>query len=146
MARSLAPVLDAFPEWRGLVRAQTADDGSSFEILEVQALAAADVTHGLVVDTSNDEITVGFDVYHSHFDDWVGDGTSFGTMAAVEFIKQVVSERVAVISWWKGEQWCGSTQLEAGKKPELPSWAGAPAIDRVRVRSWRGTLNADVAV
>jgi hypothetical protein len=64
----------------------------------------------------------------------------------MEFIKQIVSERVAVMSWWNGEQWCGSTQLEAGQKPELPSWAGAPAIDRVRVRSWNGTLNADVDV
>lgn len=142
----LAPVLDAFPEWRSLVRKERTDDGSSVEVLEVQAPAGANVTHGLVIDTSNDEITVGFDVYHSHFDEWVGDGTHFGTMAALEFVRQIVSERVAVMSWWNGEQWCGSTQVEAGQALELPSWAGAPTIDRIRVRSWRGTLNADVEV
>jgi hypothetical protein len=143
---TLAPLLDAFPEWRSLVREEKDEDGSSFEILEVQPPAEANVTHGLVIDTSNDEITVGFDVYHSHFDEWVGDVTHFGPMAALEFVRQIVSERVAVMSWWKGEQWFGSTQLDAGHKPELPSWAGAPTIDRIRVRSWRGTLNADVEV
>src|SRR4051794_12119864 len=121
---TLAPVLDAFPEWRSLVREETADCGSSFEVLEIQAPAAANVTYGLVINTSNDEITVGFDVYHSHFDEWIGDGTHFGTMAALEFIRQLVSERVAVMSWWKGEQCCGSTQLEVGQIPELPSWSG----------------------
>jgi hypothetical protein len=69
MAQTLALVLDEFPEWRGLVRVEIAEGGSSFEILEVRPPAAADVRHGLVVDTSNDEITVGFDAYHTHFDD-----------------------------------------------------------------------------
>lgn len=146
MAQSLQAVLDAFPEWRSLARTETGDDGSSFEILEVEAPAHAEVTHGLVVDTSNDEITVGFDAYHSHFDDWVGDGEHFGSLAALEFIKQIIAERVAVVSWWCGEQWCGSAQLEAGQKPELPSWAGAPNIDRIRVRSWLGGLNADIKI
>lgn len=143
---TLAPIFDAFPEWRSLAREERDDAGSLVEILEVQPPAGANVAHGLVVDTSNDEITVGFDAYHSHFDEWVGDGTHFGTMAALEFIKQLVSERVAVVSWWNGEQWCGSTQIEAAQPPELPSWAGAPNITRIRVRSWRGTLNADVEI
>lgn len=143
---TLAPVLEAFPEWRLLVREERDEEGSSFEVLEVQAPAEANVDHSLLVDTAGDEITVSFDAYHSHFDEWVGDGTYVGTMAALEFIKQLVSERIAVQSWWKGEQWCGSAQLEAGQMPKLPSWAGAPIIDRIRVRSWKGALNADVEV
>jgi hypothetical protein len=143
---TLAPVLEAFPEWTSLVREEKGDDGSIYEVLEVSAPPSANVEHGLIVDTSNDEITVGFDVYHGHFDELVGDGVHFGTMAALEFVRQIVSERVAVMSWWEGERWCGSSQLEPGRKPGLPSWAGALAIDRIRVRSWRGTLNADIAV
>ena len=46
-----------------------------------------------MIDTGNEEITVGFDCYHSHFDKWVGDGEHFGTQAALEFVK-----RVAVVS------------------------------------------------
>lgn len=146
MAHTLQPVLAAFPEWRRFVRVETANDGSTYEVLQIQAPVAANVAHGLLVDTSNDEITVGFDVYHSHFDDWVDDNINCGTVAALDFIRQIVSERVAVLSWWQGEKWCGSAQLEAGEEPELPSWAGAPTIDRIRVRSWNGALNADVDI
>jgi hypothetical protein len=101
------------------------------------------VEHGLVIDTSNEEVTVGFDSYHSHFDDWGGDGDKFGTQAAIEFIKQIVSERTAVVSWWQGEEWRGSAQLESGAKLAEPSWAAQGQYDRVRIRSWLGTLNAD---
>ena len=115
-------------------------------MVEVTSPVTADVKHGLVVDTSNEEITVGFDCYHSHFDEWVGDGESFGTLAALEFIKQVVSERVAVVSWWRDDEWCGSAQLEAGASPAVPSWASSNSFNRIRIRSWKGSLNADISV
>ena len=132
-----------FPEWRALARTETATDGAEYLVIEVTPPSQANVEHGLVIDTSNNEVTVGFDSYHSHFDDWVGDGEHFGTKAAIEFIKQVVSERTAVISWWQGTEWRGSAQLEAGAKSVVPSWATEGQYDRVRVRSWCGSLNAD---
>lgn len=96
-----------FPEWRALARVETADDGASFVVVEVKAPPAAGVEHGLIVDTSNDEVTVGFDCYHAYFDDWAGDGEHFGTNAALAFIKQILEERVAIVSWWHGDQWRG---------------------------------------
>ena len=132
-----------FPEWRALARTETATDGAEYLVIEVTPPLQAKVEHGLVIDTSNDEITVGFDSYHSHFDDWVGDGEHFGTAAAIEFIKQIVSELTAVISWWQGRQWRGSAQLEPGANSVVPSWATEGQYDRVRIRSWRGSLNAD---
>jgi hypothetical protein len=133
-----------FPQWRALARTEVAEDGSSFVVVEVAAPSAANVEHGLVVDTAREEITVGFDCYHTHFDEWVGDGQHFGTQAAVEFIKQIMSERVSVVSWWFNEQWRGSSQLEAGATPEPPSWAGAESYNRIRVRSWNGKFNASI--
>jgi hypothetical protein len=132
-----------FPEWRALARPETAENGTEFLVIEVAPPPQAMVDHGLVIDTSNDEVTVGFDCYHSHFDDWVGDGEHFGTQAAIEFIKQIVSERTVVVSWWQGEEWRGSAQLEAGAPPAVPEWATQAQYDRVRIRSWRGTFNAD---
>lgn len=143
---SAEQLLSAFPEWRALARSEQAEDGSSYLVLEVEPPATADVQHGLVIDTSNQEITVGFDAYHSHFDDWVGDGEHFGTLAALEFVKQVVGERVSVVSWWFNDQWRGSAQVEAGEAPQAPSWAGAGTFNRIRVRSWKGTFNADLSV
>ena len=146
MPYQLEPVLNAFPEWRCLLRVEMADDGSLYEALEVDASPSANAMHGLLIKTSNEEITVGFDFYHTHFDDSVGDGTYFGTMAALEFIKQIKSEQLAVMSWWRGDQWCGSSSILATEKPELPSWCNRLDINRIRIRSWCGTLNADIDV
>jgi len=132
-----------FPQWRDFTRSEVADDGTQFLVIHVPAPSEANVEHGLFIDTSNSEVTVGFDCYHSHFDDFIGDGEHFGTKAALEFIKQIISERVAVVSWWAGETWRGSAQLEAGATPIIPSWTTASDMDRVRVRSWNGALNYD---
>ncbi len=134
-------LLSEFPEWRALVRAETDDSGRPYLVVEVKAPEPANVEHGLLISTSNDEITVAFDTFHSHFDDWTGEFES-----ALVFVKQLVTERVAVLSWWFDDQWHGSTHIEADAKPTLPSWAGAPLVNRVRVRSWNGNFNADVNV
>lgn len=136
-------IFAAFPEWRALAREEQADDGTCFLVIEVKAPLEANVEHGLIVDTQNREVTVGFDCYHSHFDQWVGDGDHFGTQAALEFIKQVLNERVAVVSWWQDEKWCGSSQVEAGTSPQPPWWQ--TRFNRIRIRSWKGTLNADIS-
>lgn len=107
-----------FPKWRSLAKLEVGADGSEYTVVEVSPPAAANVEHGLVVDTANEEVTVGFDAYHSHFDDWVGDGSQFGTEAAIEFIKQLLQEKVAVVSWWYGEQWRGSAQMDVGEPLE----------------------------
>lgn len=134
-------IFTAFPEWQAFAREEQADGGSSFLIIKVTPPLEADVEHGLVVDTQNQEVTVGFDYYHSHFDQWVGDGDDFGPEAALEFVKQILNEEVAIVSWWQDEQWRGSSPLEAGASPQPPSWK--TSFNRVRIRSWKGTLNAD---
>lgn len=134
-------IFAAFPEWRAIAREEQAEDGSSFLVVEVAPPAAARVEHGLVIDTANQEVTVGFDCYHSHFDESIGDGELFGIEAALELVRQIVNERIAVVSWWDGEHWRGSAQLEAGAEPEAAKWV--MHFDRVRVRSWKGSLNAD---
>jgi hypothetical protein len=132
-----------FPQWRTLARTEKDEDGTEFLVVDVTAAPEANVEYGLTIDTAGGEITVGFDYYHSHFDEWVGDGEHFGTKAALEFIRQIVSEEVAVASWWKGNEWKGSTQIAAGEEPKM-TWMAD--FDRIRVRSWKGTHNADIAV
>ena len=130
------------PEWRRYAKSEKEEDGKRFIRLEVPAPAEANAISGLIVSTANDEVTVEFDYYHTHFDDMVGDGTNFGAEAALSFIEQVLAEKVAAVSWWDGEQWRGSTLVEAGQKPQANTFTRP--FNRVRVRSWRGTLNADV--
>lgn len=139
MRHTLEPVFGIFPKWRALLRTATAGDGSAFQVLEVPAPVGSDAAAGLLVSTDDDRISVSFDVYQSHFDDWAGPA------GALDFIRQLVTEHVAVVSWWSGGRWCGCGRLTAGQRPEVPSWAANMAVDGIRVRSWRGALNADVA-
>lgn len=140
-ASNVGPLLSEFPEWRALVCAETDVYGRPYFVVEVKAPKRANVEHGLLISTSNDEVTVSFDAFHSHFDDWTGEFES-----ALVFIKQLVTEQVAILSWWFDHQWHGSTHIQAGAEPTLPSWAGAPSVNRIRVRSWSGTFNSDVNV
>jgi hypothetical protein len=87
---------------------------------------------------------VGFDWYHSHFQHWTGDGDDFMPQTALQFVKQVIDERIAIVSWWEGGEWRGSSRLEAGGVPGPPSWQAH--YDRIRVRSWRGSLDADIGI
>ena len=136
-------IFAAFPEWRSFAREERADDGSTFLVVEVLPPDEANVERGLVIDTSNREVTVVFDCFHSHFERWRGDGDHFGAQAALEFVEGIINERVAVVSWWQGAVWRGSSLLAAGAAPKPPSWQAES--DHVRVRSWKGSLNVDIS-
>jgi hypothetical protein len=141
--QTASEILAAFPAWRAHARAEQRDDGTSYFVLQIPAPTEAAVDHGLLIHTDNVEVTVGFDFYHSHFDSAVGDGEHFGTAAAVEFVRQILTERVAVVSWWLNDEWRGSSQLEGGAQPGDPL---VQPYNRVRVRSWKGSFNADTRV
>jgi len=133
-------IFASYPEWRSRAREEDAQDGSTYLYIEVPAPAAADTTHGLEINTDNEEVTVSFDFYHSHFDRWKVQQPGFEHQAALPFVQALLSESVAVASWWQGEQWCGSCQLAAGEEPELTV---AQEFNRIRVRSWQGSRNED---
>ena len=133
----------AFPQWQALARAEPADDGGSFLALEVAPPKQANVEYPpLMIQTEDRQITVGFDYFHAHFAQWAGDGAHAGIQAALHFVRKMVEERIAVVSWWLDEQCCGGAFLEAGAAPEAPSWS--TRYNQIRVRSWRGTFNADI--
>jgi len=141
-AKASEQLFARFPEWRQYAKVEKEADGKAFIRLEVPAPAGANARSGLVVSTANEEVTVEFDYYHSHFDEMVGDGTHVGTETALDLIRRFLAEEVAAVSWWHGDDWRGSTIVNAGETPE-PFEFRRP-FNRVRIRSWKGTLNADV--
>lgn len=141
-ARTSAEALfEAFPEWRAFARREVGERGSEYIVVKVEPPPEADVECGLRIDTANDEITVEFDFYHQHFDDWAGESSPFGTESALEFVRQILEQRVAIVSWWRDDECVASSTTNVGVPPEQPTWLGA--YDRLRVRSWRGTFNVD---
>jgi hypothetical protein len=139
-----AEIFSSFPEWRSLAREERDDQGDAFLVIEVPAPVGADVEHGLVLDTAREEVTVAFDCYHTHFDSWLEGNEPYEAGSALDFVNGILEERVAVLSWWSGHQWRGSSQMPAGACLHSPS--GISRFDRVRIRSWNGTLNADMEI
>lgn len=129
-----------YPEWRSFAREEKSKNEGTYLYVEIQAPTAANTVHGLCISTDNDEVTVSFDFYHSHFEHWAVREAGFEYEAALPFVQALLSESVAVASWWQGEQWCGSCQVEAGEQPELTV---VREFNRIRVRSWLGKRNED---
>lgn len=132
----------AYPDWRRFARIKSGAVGDGgVLVVEVPPPPEAKVNYGLVITTDNDEVTVGFDHYHSHFDWPVRfDEPTEPTINPMAFIAAILAEQIAVASWWEGETWVGSAMLSSGEEPEK---FAPPRAITVRVRSWKGTLNRD---
>ncbi len=130
-----------FPDWRELAQIERAEDGTSYLLLEVAAPTDASAACGLTVTTDNGEVTVGFDYYHGHFFGQIGDGEHFGTDYALHFMSRLLNEEIAVVSWWLAGNLVAFSTIENGKALMDDDLVGKH--DQERVRSWKGTLNAD---
>ncbi len=132
-----------YPDWRRFARAEKAENGTAYLSVTVPAPAEAHADHDLTITTSGAKVTIGFDYYHCHFHAAVGDGEHFGADYAFHFIDRLLNERIAVISWWQGNEWRAFSIREGGVNV-MPDDLVGPS-DRQRIRSWRGSLNADNA-
>jgi hypothetical protein len=140
-----AELFSRFPEWSQWSRLEKDEAGRTYLRVDVPALPEAEAISGLIVSTAEDEVTVQFDYYHAHYAFLFPPSESDEAEdAALSLIGQLLSEEVAVVSWWQGDQWRGSSLATAGEAPDNTEFVGS--FNRVRMRSWRGTLNADNTV
>ncbi|QEY12197.1 hypothetical protein [Cellvibrio sp. KY-YJ-3] len=95
--------------------------------------------HPLCIDTSGEEVTVSFDAYHAHFNEFFGE-SEYGT--AFEFITQIIGGEFAVVSYWRESQWCGSSLL---RKENFPiNNENYPYANKIQIRSWAGNLDSEI--
>ncbi|HEX2592667.1 MAG TPA: hypothetical protein VHL34_14290 [Rhizomicrobium sp.] len=95
--------------------------------------------HPLHIDTENGEITIGFDFYHAHWE-WP---SSDDHRNPVRYLSDLLDEKIVVASFWRGDEWKGSTMVDAGVT-DIP--AVSAAAELLRLRSWRGTFSSDLAL
>ena len=88
------------------------------------------------ISTDNEEITVGFDHYHSHFE-WPAEYSGW-QMNPLTFIDALLHDRILVEVWKKAGKWAGSSALEANEEPDL---SGMEKDHVVTLRSWSGRLD-----
>jgi hypothetical protein len=144
-SRRFAEVLfAAHPEWRELASVDTTEDVDKGVLLvRVTPPTPRDIKWPLHISTDGEEVTVGFDIYHSHFNRYADDEEAEEFAEALAFIADLLAERIAVISWWDGDEWRGSSTVEAGTDVSAPSWASNAKT--ARIRSWRGMYDKDIA-
>ncbi len=133
----------AHPEWKAFARIEVGNDAVTpgYLVVEITPPAEAKVDHSLLITTEDEEVTIGLDYYHSHFEDFAspsGDPASDG----MAFLKGLLCDHIAVVSWWNGETCVGSSTI--GRDEELAPMPHKPSYDRIRIRSWQGTRNRDL--
>lgn len=124
----------AFPDWICLAKVEEADGERAF-VLSVEP-PSHNAIYPLRIDTFGGEVTVSFEYYHTHFNEFL-DGTD---QDALTFINKIISGSYAAVSYWRDDEWCGSTLLEGTCLPS--SNEEYPYANRIR--SWTGSLDRDV--
>jgi hypothetical protein len=138
-------LFERFPDWRHYARVdknETRDEGGILYV-EIPVRPESNLNGPLYILTANEEVVVGFDVDHNYFENF---GESRNNDSAIQkvldFIVDILEERVVAVSWWAGSALRGATMIPYSSKPE-PS-EHIHSFDRVRIRSWKGTYDRDI--
>ena len=133
-------VLAAFPEWGPNAAEETYKGSPPYLVVTIGPPPEAKTELPLRISTWDEEVTVDFDYYHTHFDRWNPVDCDDRHKSALLYVRAVLEEKIAAASWWQEDECKVCSQLEPGESLE-PRFK--VSYSRVRVRSWRGTLNAD---
>jgi hypothetical protein len=133
-------ILATYPEWAAFAAADTYKSSEPYLVVTVPPPAEANNELPLRISTWDEEITVDLDYYHAHFDRWNPGNGDDRNKSAQLFVQAILEENVAAASWWQGEACMVCSQIEPGAALKPPFNV---AYTRVRVRSWRGSHNAD---
>lgn len=121
---------EVFPEFEKYQEIKEYDEcNEAYLLLEIPSPSNSD--NVLWLSTCNEEITVGFDWYHTHFGYSGTDEDDF--KLAIEHVKEIVEEKIAIAIIKKKDSWIRSCIIR-GK--DLPLLDEDETID---IKSWNGT-------
>jgi len=125
-------IFERHPEWKELGRFED----SGVLVIEVPSPNHSALT-GLLIDTDNEEVTVGFDMFHTHFFMEEEDEKNFEQ--ALDFIDGLLREEYVVLVYMQADKWTGSrcSSLEG-------PWPLPEKGQRRYIRSWLGTYDAEM--
>lgn len=120
----------AFPEFEQYQQIREYSGlNEAYLIIEIPSPSNKD--NVLWISTCDEEITVGFDWYHTHFGYSETDEEDF--KIALEHIREIVEEKIAIIIIKKNDSWVRSSII---RDTEFPFFNEDETID---VKSWNGT-------
>ena len=150
--RLAALLLAEWPDWESFAKNE-----NGFLSVTIPNPPGSDLRGPLELWMEEGHASVGLDWYHAHFD-WPSYPDNYAPELTdpIALLRLLVEERRAIITFFKGDKWYGSTtipsdEIACGDLSEasvLGAWVSNPGIergaaDRVRVRSWRGTFDLD---
>ena len=130
-AEAAAKIFASYPEWRSLA---AAEEG----MLVIRVPCPIDGRPELVINTDDEELTLSYDRWHSHFEDWSEGSREMLYCDAYACARAILSEEIVVAVHMSGTRWSGSRLLNAGEEPPEPGVG-----QTVYVRSWLGTYDAE---
>jgi hypothetical protein len=85
------------------------------------------------ISTDSEEVTVGFGMFHMHFDWPVRD--AWPESDPIKLVQSVMSDETLIEDWTLDGEWSGSSILAATDEPDL---TGMQPGHMVYIRSWSG--------
>ncbi len=126
-----------FPHWAAYCKERDHEGTVLFEVKIPFPNGNEDVF--LELDTFNDEVTVYFDSYHAHFDDF-GENDAYDD--ALVLVQKITSNEYVVVSYWRDSQWCGSELVAAINLPTGNE--EYPYANLVKICSWHGSYDNEI--
>lgn len=128
----------AYPDWSEFKIKDTATGNVYIEVPKKRASSLIKSLY-IIID---EEVTVGLDYYHCHFDLMAGSNEDLDEHKALPFIEKLISESVSIVSWWKDDRMICAGQMESGGSIDSDGYTGD--FNRIRVRSWKGSYDQDI--
>jgi hypothetical protein len=133
-------VLASYPEWACYSSEERWKDSDPYFVVQVPAPESAATTLPLRISTWDEEITIDFDYYHTHFERWNPEPGDSRNESASLYMRDLLSEKIAVASWWQEGHCRVCAQHEPGGTLAPPFKV---SFTKVRVRSWQGSHNVE---
>jgi hypothetical protein len=125
-------LFERHPEWKPFSRFE-----SSGALVVEMASPNPNTRSELRIDTEREEVTVGFDMFHTHF--FMEDDGQKNFEQAIDFVERFLNEEHVVLVYMRGDKWTGSMCCSLEDPWPIPEFG-----QRRYVRSWRGTYDAEM--
>jgi hypothetical protein len=125
-----------FPHWEALAKVVQVDDAKP-PILEL-TVPQDGTDRVLYLSTADDEITVGFDYWHSHIGPFLGIETGESVEQAIGIIEAFVNEQTVVIVTYREGKWVQSSLHNVSTPPELETNSTS------HIFSWKRTYDDQI--
>lgn len=129
-----------FPQYQKYTQVKKDDDHCHESYLYIEIPCPSNTDSQLWISTEDNEITVGFGGYHTHFG--YNDDREEDYEEAINFIKEIINEKLIIIVARKDEIESFSTYIKCNEISTVIK--KGDNIESIVLKSWNGTYNKEI--